>query len=93
MNAIDTLRYQLADALYRGEGRYGTLELDVRYLDDEHGEDPGAWLQPLGLVRLEAQQLLDDEHDDGRRAGLTESLQLLGRLVDEIGALDAQEAA
>lgn len=80
MNRLDSLRYALADALYVAEGRYGTLELDVRLgLDDE---DASGWVSALCSVRDDVTVLLVDEFDARRKAGCVESLRLLGEMFD-----------
>lgn len=86
MSRLDTLRYALADALYIVEGRYGTLELDVRLgLDDE---DTSGWFSALCRVRDDVTALLVDEFDDGRKAGCVESLRLIGELLDILEPAD-----
>lgn len=88
---IDSLRYALADALYVAEGRYGTLELDVRLdLDDE---DTSGWAAELRRIRGEVTTLLADEFDDRRKAGCVESLRLIDELLTAIAARTAPEAA
>lgn len=86
MNRLDTLRYALADALYLAEGRYGTLELDVRLgLDDE---DTSGWSGALCRVRDDVTALLVDEFDDGRKAGCVESLRLIEEMFDILEPAD-----
>ncbi|MGK3981192.1 hypothetical protein WMF38_56875 [Sorangium sp. So ce118] len=84
MNHLDALRYALADALYVAEGRYGTLELDVRLgLDDNC---TCGWSDELRRIRGEVDRLVADEFDAGRMAGCATSL----RLIDDLlVALDA----
>ena len=91
INALtETLRYALADALYLAEGRYGTLELDVRLgLDDEC---TCGWPAELVRVRGEVEKLLADEHDDSRRAGCVESLRLIDELTAALGPVAALAA-
>jgi hypothetical protein len=80
VSRIDALRYALADALYVAEGRYGTMELDVRLgLDDD---DTSGWASALCCVRDDVTALLVDEFDDGRKGGCVESLRLLGEMLD-----------
>ena len=84
---IDSRRYALADALYVAEGRYGTLELDVRLgLDDE---DTTGWDGELGRIRGEVTALLADEFDAGRKAGCVESLRLIDDLLLMLHAASA----
>jgi hypothetical protein len=92
VSLLDSLRYALADALYVAEGRYGTLELDVRLgLDDE---DTSGWPEELRRIRGEVTALLVDEFDDGRKAGCVESLRLIDDLMIMLhAAQSALEAA
>jgi hypothetical protein len=86
MNRIDSLRYALADALYIAEGRFGTLELDVRLgLDDE---DTSGWVSALCRVRDDVTALLVEEFDDRRKGGCVESLQLIGEMCDILEPAD-----
>lgn len=86
MSPLDTLRYALADALYVAEGRYGTLELDVRLgLDDD---DASGWASALCRVRDDVTALLVDEFDAQRMAGCVESRRLLGELLDILEPAD-----
>ncbi|WP_438029129.1 hypothetical protein [Sorangium sp. So ce233] len=87
MNHLDALRYALADALYVAEGRYGTLELDVRLgLDDD---DTSGWATELRRIRGEVEALLAVEFDAGRGAGCIESLRLIDELLAGLGEAPA----
>jgi hypothetical protein len=92
VSALDSLRYALADALYVAEGRYGTLQDQVRWdLDDDC---TCGWATELRRIRGEVTALLADEFDDGRKAGCVESLRLIDALLTALDAAPvASEAA
>ncbi|XXX79276.1 hypothetical protein WMF30_10925 [Sorangium sp. So ce134] len=84
MSPLDALRYALADALYRAEGRYGTLRDEVRWsLDDDC---TCGWATELRRIHGEVEALLADEFDDRRKAGCVESLRLIDELLAALAA-------
>lgn len=88
MNGLDELRYALADALFVAEGRYGTLQDDIRWdLDDDC---TCGWAAIIQRVRAAVETLLADEFDDGRMRGCLAALWLADLLL---AALDAAPAA
>ncbi len=87
MSALDALRYALADALYVAEGRYGTLQDEVRWgLDDAC---TCGWAVDLRRIRGQVEVLLAGEFDDGRAAGCRESLRLIDELLNALAAAPA----